>query len=104
MPAKIADRLKDPAAMNQRAAAEFCLLSRLRGQGGQIKPRLDLGAVTGDWAEPAACVNGLIHDRMQPTREMARVIGAVARGDLSQPMPLEIEGRTLKGEFRQTAR
>ena len=30
---------------------------------------------------------------------MARVIGAVAKGDLSQTMALEIEGRPLHGEF-----
>ena len=30
---------------------------------------------------------------------MARVIGAVAKGDLSQTMALDIDGRPLKGEF-----
>ena len=35
---------------------------------------------------------------------MARVIGAVARGDLSQNMAIEIEGRTLEGEFLRTAK
>jgi hypothetical protein len=35
----------------------------------------------------------------QPTGEMARVIGAVAKGDLSQTMNLEIDGRALRGEF-----
>jgi len=35
---------------------------------------------------------------------MARVIGAVAQGDLSQTMAIEIEGRPLKGEFLRTAR
>ena len=34
---------------------------------------------------------------------MARVIGAVAKGDLSQTMALETEGRPLEGEFRRTA-
>jgi HAMP domain-containing protein/signal transduction histidine kinase/ActR/RegA family two-component response regulator len=35
---------------------------------------------------------------------MARVIGAVAKGDLSQTMATEIEGRPLKGEFLHTAK
>ena len=35
---------------------------------------------------------------------MARVIGAVAKGDLSQTMTTEIEGRPLKGEFLHTAK
>src|SRR5229473_3322009 len=34
-----------------------------------------------------------------PTNEVARVITAVARGDLSQKMFLEIEGRPVRGEF-----
>src|SRR5205823_7348535 len=34
----------------------------------------------------------------------ARVIGAVAKGDLSQTMALEIEGRPLTGEFLRTAK
>src|SRR5207249_1464359 len=39
-----------------------------------------------------------------PTSELARVIGAVAKGDLSQAMAFEIEGRPLKGQFLQTAK
>src|SRR5882724_6393305 len=35
---------------------------------------------------------------------MARVIGAVAKGDLSQSVALEIQGRPLKGEFLRIAR
>ncbi|MGO4831739.1 HAMP domain-containing protein, partial [Rhizobiaceae sp. 2RAB30] len=36
---------------------------------------------------------------VQPTAEVARVIGAVAKGDLSQTMMVEIDGRPLRGEF-----
>src|SRR5206468_4049488 len=34
----------------------------------------------------------------------ARVIGAVAKGDLSQSMSLEMQGRPLQGEFLRTAK
>src|SRR5258705_2072 len=53
----------------------------------------------GAWAENVEAVNNLIGDMVQPTAEMARVIGAVARGDLAQTMNLEIDGRPLRGEF-----
>src|SRR5581483_6112449 len=43
-------------------------------------------------------------DVVQPSTEVARVIGAVAKGDLSQTMALEVDGRALKGEFLRTAR
>jgi len=35
---------------------------------------------------------------------MARVISSVANGDLSQTMPLEIDGRRLQGQFLDTAK
>ena len=41
---------------------------------------------------------------MHPISETGRVIGAVAKGDLSQTMALEIEGRPLAGEFLRTAK
>jgi len=44
----------------------------------------------------------LISDLVQPFAETARVIRAVANGDLSQIIPLDIDGRQLKGEFLQT--
>ena len=44
-------------------------------------------------------VNQLIADLVAPTNEVARVITAVARGDLSQKMVLEIDGRPVRGEF-----
>src|SRR5205085_2237032 len=38
------------------------------------------------------------------TSEAARVIGAVAQGDLSQSMALEVDGRALEGEFLRNAK
>ena len=49
-------------------------------------------------------MNSLIGDLVQPSTEVARVIGAVAKGDLSQNMSLEVDGRPLRGEFLHTAR
>src|SRR5258705_10877306 len=40
----------------------------------------------------------------RPTSEMARVIGAVANGDLSERMALEVDTRPLKGEFLRTVK
>ncbi|MFH1860461.1 MAG: response regulator [bacterium] len=41
---------------------------------------------------------------VQPTMEIARVITQVAKGDLTQKMPLEIEGRPITGEFLKTTK
>ena len=39
-----------------------------------------------------------------PLTEMARVIGGVAKGDLTQTVALEAEGQPLRGEFLRTAK
>ena len=48
-------------------------------------------------------VNELIGDLVQPTTEVARVIQAVAEGDLSQKVELELEGKQVQGEFLRIA-
>ena len=44
-------------------------------------------------------MNSLITDLVQPTSEVSRVIKAVAEGDLSQKVELEIDGKQVQGEF-----
>ena len=58
----------------------------------------------GEWKTNIEAVNGLIDDLVRPTTEMARVIGAVAKGDLTQSVALEAEGHPLRGEFLSTAK
>src|SRR5258708_24180931 len=73
------------------------------GKDGQLSARADLGDVRGAWHESVGCVNDLISDLVNPTFETARVIGAVANGDLSQMMALAGDGRPLQGEILKTA-
>ena len=61
--------------------------------------RLNDSAMSGGWATGAQAVNSLIDDLVRPTTEVARVLNAVAEGDLGQKMALEIAGQPLKGEF-----
>src|SRR5690554_691596 len=79
--------------------SEFERLSRVVGKEGKISHRAQVQGATGGWDTKLRAVNDLIDDMVQPTIEVARVIGAVAKGDLSQSMTVEIEGRALKGEF-----
>ncbi|CAG9254112.1 hypothetical protein PCAR4_350219 [Paraburkholderia caribensis] len=53
----------------------------------------------GFWSKSIDAINSLIADLVHPTSEVARVIGAVAQGELSKSMALEAEGRALQGEF-----
>src|SRR4051794_8743835 len=101
---KVADAFNDVIELNERMALELERLSRVVGKEGKISQRAGLGDVTGSWAASIASVNELIDDLVHPTSETARVIGAVAQGDLSQTMALEVDDRPLQGEFLRTAK
>ena len=101
---KVNDTLNEIFRMNARMASEFARISNAVGKEGRINQRASLGPVSGAWADCVDSVNSLIGDLVQPSTEVARVIGAVAKGDLSQTMALEVDGRALKGEFLHTAR
>src|SRR5256714_12443299 len=101
---KIYDAMNEVIDMNERMTKEFDRVANVVGKEGRIKQRASLSMATGSWAACIDSVNTLIADLVQPTTEVARVIGAVAKGDLSQTMALEIEGRPLTGEFLRTAK
>jgi HAMP domain-containing protein/CheY-like chemotaxis protein/signal transduction histidine kinase len=101
---KIYDALNEVIEINDRMAREFDRVATVVGKDGRIRQRASLPMATGSWSECIDSVNTLIADLVQPTTEVARVIGAVAKGDLSQTMALEIEGRPLTGEFLRTAK
>jgi len=61
--------------------------------------RATVRGALGGWQEIEDSINSLIGGLVQPTTEVARVIGAVAQGDLRQKMALEIDGQPVKGEF-----
>jgi len=101
---RIADTFNDVVELNQRMTLELARLSQLVGKEGRISERAALGDIQGSWAASARSVNALIEDLARPTIETSRVIGAVAKGDLSQSMDVESTGRPLRGEFLRTAR
>jgi methyl-accepting chemotaxis protein len=71
---------------------------------GRIGERLTIGDAVGGWAEPVEAINSLVDDLTRPTLEMGRVMGAVAKGDLTQSVPLEVGGHPLQGEYLRTAK
>jgi HAMP domain-containing protein/signal transduction histidine kinase/CheY-like chemotaxis protein len=101
---KVADAFNDVIEINERLAEELARLSQLVGKEGRISQRLSLSDTQGFWRDSVESVNGLIDNLVHPISETARVIGAVAEGDLSQTMALEIDARPLQGEFLRTAR
>src|SRR5690349_20736650 len=101
---KVADVFNQLVEQNATMASELARLRRVVGKEGKLKQRAALSERRGFWGESIECINALIDDLVHPTSEVARVIGAVAQGDLSKSMALEVEGRELEGEFLRTAR
>ncbi|MBY0357098.1 MAG: HAMP domain-containing protein [Candidatus Obscuribacterales bacterium] len=104
MAGEIAAAYNDVADLNERLTAELARISDVVGKEGKIGQRATLGEATGSWSKCILSVNALVGDLVRPTTEVARVIGAVAKGDLTHTMALEIEGGPLKGEFLRTAK
>ena len=80
---------------------EVARVGRAIGREGRLTERAHAPALAGHWADTTNALNTLIDDLVRPTTEVARVIDAVADGDLSQKMQLTIEGQPVKGEFRR---
>ncbi|SAL86879.1 multi-sensor hybrid histidine kinase [Caballeronia arvi] len=101
---KLADVFNDVVEQNIRMSDELARLSQAVGKEGRIYERATLPDPRGFWRRSIDSVNSLIVDLVHPTSEVARVIGAVAQGDLSKSMALEADGRALEGEFLRTAK
>jgi HAMP domain-containing protein/CheY-like chemotaxis protein/signal transduction histidine kinase len=99
---KIADTLNDIIETNERMVKTVTEVSRVVGREGRLTQRANVH-VSGGWSTIISAVNTLIDDLVRPTTEMARVIGAVAKGDLSQTMALEVDGHPLKGQYLRAA-
>ena len=97
--AEIADTFNAIAKLNERMCDEMKRVSTTIGRQGQMNDRASIGPVTGGWRSTVESVNTLITDLASPTTEVARVLTAVAEGDLGQKMVLEIDGKAVQGEF-----
>jgi HAMP domain-containing protein/CheY-like chemotaxis protein/signal transduction histidine kinase len=100
---KIADAFNEIVAANERMAKQLEQVGQVVGREGKTRQRVRLGLSGGAWGDMESSVNTLIDDLLWPTREVTRVIGAVAQGDLLQTVRLDVDGRPLKGEFLQSA-
>src|SRR5262249_57949047 len=76
---KIADAFNEIVTANERMAKQLENVGQVVGREGNTRQRLRLGLSGGAWGEMEASVNTLIDDLLWPTREVTRVIGAVAQ-------------------------
>ena len=100
---KIADAFNDIIGANEQMARQLERVGQVVGREGKTKQRVKLGLGSGAWSEMEGSVNTLIDDLLWPTTEVTRAVAAVAKGDLLQTVPLDVDGRPLKGEFLRSA-
>ncbi len=101
---KIADAFNDIASANDRMARELERVGRVVGKEGKIRQRARFSNAAGAWRTTEESINNLLNDLVWPTTEVTRTIGAVAKGDLTQTMALEVDGQPLQGEFLRSAK
>jgi HAMP domain-containing protein/CheY-like chemotaxis protein/signal transduction histidine kinase len=100
---KIADTFNDIVAANQQMAQELKRIGHVVGKQGRTRERTRFRDSRGAWGEMEVSVNTLVEDLLRPTTEVTRAIAAVAQGNLTQTVRLDVDGRPLEGEFLRSA-
>jgi HAMP domain-containing protein/CheY-like chemotaxis protein/signal transduction histidine kinase len=100
---KIADTFNEIVAANQQMAQELKRVGQVVGKEGRTRERTRFHESRGAWGEMEVSVNTLVEDLLRPTTEVTRAIAAVAQGNLTQTVRLDVDGRPLEGEFLRSA-
>jgi HAMP domain-containing protein/CheY-like chemotaxis protein/signal transduction histidine kinase len=100
---QIAETFNELVEMVKTIKDEAAEVSTAVGKDGQANKRMRRLNATGSWAQYINAVNEVITDLTGHANEIARVVTAVARGDLEQTMDLE-SGGSRRGEFLRHAR
>src|SRR5260221_4008805 len=80
---EIAQAFNDVVELEEAKGTEVARVAEVVGKEGQFNQRISVPGATGGWADLIGSINHLIGDVMHPVSEVSRVIGSVAKGDLS---------------------
>jgi HAMP domain-containing protein/CheY-like chemotaxis protein/signal transduction histidine kinase len=100
---KVADTFNEIVAANQQMAQELKRVGQAVGKEGKTREHAKFRGSHGAWGEMEVSVNALVEDLLRPTNEVTRAIAAVAQGNLTQTVRLDVAGRPLEGEFLRSA-
>jgi HAMP domain-containing protein/CheY-like chemotaxis protein/signal transduction histidine kinase len=103
LPGKIADTFNEIVSANQQMANELKRVGQVVGKEGRTRERTRFQKSAGAWGEMEESLNALMTDLLRPNTEVTRAIGAVAQGNLTQTVCLDVDGRPLQGEFLRSA-
>jgi signal transduction histidine kinase/HAMP domain-containing protein/ActR/RegA family two-component response regulator len=96
VPGKVADGLNEIISASQQLGTELERVSRVVGKEGKLSQRVSLKGSDLVFGACVESVNSMIEDLVRPSNEMQRVIGAVASGDLSKTVSVEVHGEMLE--------
>ena len=82
---------------------ELKRVGQVVGKEGRTRERMRFDLPKAAWGEMEVSVNTLVDDLLRPTTEVTRAIAAVAKGNLTQTVQLDVDGRPLEGEFLRSA-
>ena len=97
---RLESAFNDLAARNAALEAELVRIGQIIGREGRMTERAHLADADGAWSTTIDSINGLIDDLVRPTTEVARVIVAVAEGDLSPEDGARDRGPAGQGRIR----
>jgi HAMP domain-containing protein/CheY-like chemotaxis protein/signal transduction histidine kinase len=103
LPGKLADTFNEIVGSNQQIAHELKRIGQVVGKEGKTRERSQFHQPKGAWGAMEVSINTLVDDLLQPTTEVTRAIAAVAQGNLTQTVRLDVDGRPLEGEFLRSA-
>ncbi len=102
---KICDTLNEIISLNEVLMLELTKAGNIIGRQGNLTHRIILPRFArGHWSDGIDSINELISNLVHPTIEIAHVISSVAKGNLSEEMPLQIGNHKLQGEFLRIAK
>ena len=104
LPGKIADAFNEIVSANEQMAHELKRIGQAVGKEGRTRERARVHETRGAWGEMETSINTLVEDLLRPTAEVTHAIAAVAQGNLTQTVRLEVDGRPLEGEFLRSAK
>ena len=102
---QIAETFNELVEMVKTIRDEASDVSHAVGKEGQAGKRMRRLNASGGWAQYISALNDVVTDLTGHANEIARVVTAVARGDLEQTMELDdAGGAARRGEFLRHAR
>ncbi len=105
---EIAQAFNELLARNERLEYELDRVEREVREDGGIRRRVSLaatrsGTTEGAWERAERALTSIVHTSSWPSAEASRVLELAIRGDLSQTVPLEVDGHAARGDFLRLA-